>query len=174
MATGNVYTYRMPAGIPGAVSRELAAVEEPHVLSTANTPAAYGDPVKIGTDGRIQAFGAGDAITALYGFLVRPYPTQNAVYNAQGFGPASPMGGRPCTVLKSGYISVVIQGTTVAANGGAVYIRVAGTVPTPGKIGGLEAAADPTAGNTLAVPVPNSYFRGAADAQGNSELAYNL
>ena len=172
--TGNVFTYRMPAGIPGAVNRELAAVQEPNVLSTTNTPGAYGDPVKMGSDGRIQALVPGDTIAALYGFLVRPYPTQDQVYASEGFGASAPRGGRSCTVLKSGYMAVVVQGTTVPASGGPIFIRLAGTVPPGGKVDGLEAAADATAGNTLAIPGPNSYFKGAPDVNGNTEIAFNL
>ena len=51
----NVYAYRMPAGIPGRVNREQEHTGEPNQLDASNPPLAYGDPVKMGSNGRIQA-----------------------------------------------------------------------------------------------------------------------
>lgn len=173
-AINNVYAYRMPAGIAGSVTREWAHIGEPNQLDAALPPTAFGDPVKMGANGRVQALVAGDTTAAHYGFIERAMPGQpNTTYGAatQLLGAAVPPPGGGCTVMKAGYMSVTLQGATAAAKGGAVYIRLANP-PAGGRVGGLEAAADATAGNTI--QVPNCYWMGAADAAGNSEIAYNL
>lgn len=169
----NTYAYRMPAGIAGSVNREWAHIGEPNQLDATSPPTAFGDPVKINASSRIQALAAGDTAASVYGFLERAFPgAPGSAYGAatQLLGSTAPAAAGRCTVMKAGYISVVVQGATAAAKGGGVYIRLAGTIPAGGKIGGLEAAAD--AGNTILVP--NAYFMGAADANGNTEIAYNL
>lgn len=172
MPISNVYGRQMPAGIPGAINRfsGLQDTIEPNTMDTANPVTAFGLPVKMGANGFIQPFGAGDAITALYGLLVRPYPTQSLTYlTSNDFGSGIPAPGKQCSVLKSGYMSVYLGGTTPAAKGGPVFIRVA--APAAGKpVGGFEAAADST--NTVAVT--NAYFRGPADANGVTEIAYKV
>ena len=169
----NTYAYRMPSGIAGAVNREWAHIGEPNQLDATTPPFAFGDPVKMGSNSRVQALAAGDTSAAVYGFLERAFPGQpGGNYGAatQLLGSVTPPAGGRCTVMKAGYISAVVQGTTAAAKGGAVYVRLAGTVPTGGRLGGIEAAADST--NTILIP--NAYFMGAADASGNTEIAFNL
>lgn len=170
----NVFLYRMPAGIPGVVNREWAAVSEPNTLDTTTPPLFYGDPCKMGSNGKIQALAAGDTATAIYGFLERPNIVQGVSYASQGYGAAAPLAGARCTVMRSGYMTVSLQGATAAAAGGQIFVRINGTVPTGGHLGGLEAAVDGTAANTPAIPLPNSGFRGAADTGGNTEIYFNL
>lgn len=170
----NAYPYRMPAGIAGAVNREWAHIGEPNQLDATNPPLAFGDPVKMGANSRVQALAAGDTAPAIYGFLERAFPGQpGAAYGptTQLLGSAAPAAGGRCTVMKAGYMSAVVQGATAAAKGGSVYVRLANP-PAGGRVGGLEAAADATAGNTILVP--NCYWMGAADAGGNSEIAFGL
>ena len=173
-AIPNAYPYRMPSGIAGSVDREWAHIGEPNQLDATTPPVAFGDPVKMGSNSRVQALAVGDAAAAVYGFLERSFPGQpGTTYGAatQALGTAyAPAAGSRCTVMRAGYISVVVQGATAAAKGGAVYVRLAGTVPTGGRLGGIEAAADST--NTILIP--GAYFMGAADASGNTEIAYNL
>lgn len=170
----NAYPYRMPAGIPGAVNREWEHTGEPNQLDATLSPTAYGDFVKMGSNSRIQALVSGDAAAAIYGMLERSYPGQPGLYNqgpgGYSLGTSAPVPGGRCTVMKRGYMLVTVQGATAPAKGGPVYIRLGGTVPTGGRLNGLEAAADST--NTI--QVPGAYWMGAADAQGNTELAYNL
>lgn len=172
--TSNVFLYRMPSGIPGSVNREQAHLGEPQTLDSTSPPLFYGDPVKMGTNGKIQALAAGDTLASVYGFLERPQVSQGTSYGNQGFGPGSPAPGARCTVMRRGYMEVSLQGATSAVNGGQVFIRVGGTVPAGGHIGGLEAAADATPANTIALPVPFTAFKGAADTGGNTEIGYNL
>jgi hypothetical protein len=168
----NIFLYRIPAGVPGFVNREQEHTGEPNQLDVTNPPLAYGDPVKMGSNGKIQALAAGDTAAAIYGFLERPYPTQQQNYASQGYGNAAPQAGARCTVMKRGYMTVKLQGATAAAKGGAVFVRIAGTLPAGGRYSNVEAAVDATAANTPTVP--NAYFMGAADTDGNVEIAFNL
>jgi hypothetical protein len=169
----NAYAYRMPAGIPGRPNREWEHTDEPNQLDNTLVPAAFGDAVKMGSNGRIQALVAGDASTAVYGLLEAGFPgVPSPTYGTgnQLLGATAPQAGGRCSVTKRGYMTVTIQGATAAAKGGPVYIRLAGTVPTGGRLNGYEAAADST--NTILLP--GAYWMGAADSAGNCEIAYNL
>lgn len=171
------FLYRMPAGIPGDVNRMFACTVEPDIIDPSNPPVLYGNAVALdGTSGKIRPIGAGDAAADLYGVLARPYPTnvQTAAnfFGTQtlGSGNTPPISGM-CDVLKMGYIMTKLYGATASKAGGAVYVRIAGA--GAGQIvGGFEAAAD--GGNTIQAGAKNTYyFRGAADASGNVEIAWN-
>lgn len=108
---------------------------------------------------------AGDAATAIYGILVRPYPT---TASQDGLGKSTPAKAGIGDVLRRGYMSVLLRSGT-SAKGGAVYIRV-GAPAADKPVGGVEAAADGT--NTIILP--NASFMGAADASGNVEISYNI
>ena len=169
----NVYAYRMPAGIPGRVNREQEHTGDPNQLDASNPPLAYGDPVKMGSNGRIQALAPGDTAAAIYGFLEAPFPgSPTTTYGAatQMLGNAAPPPGGRCTVMKRGYMTVAHQNTTAAAKGDTIHVRLA-SAPAGGRLSGLEAAADST--NTIAVP-GNSYWMGAADSGGMGEIAFNI
>lgn len=169
----NVYSYRMPAGIPGRVNREWEHTGEPNQLDATTPPTAFGDAVKINASGRIQALAAGDNAAAVYGLLEAAFPGgPTTTYGAatQLLGNPTPQPGGRCTIMKRGYMTVKLQGATAAAKGGPVYIRLAGTIPSGGRLNGFEAAADST--NTILLT--GAYWMGAADASGNCELAYNL
>lgn len=158
--------YRMGHGVAGDITRQSQAnTIEPHLLGA--TPfTAYGLPAKISA-GKIVPMGAGDAGTALRGFLVRPFPTHGA-------NPSDPLGAAvPPTsgmgdLLKRGYISVKCNVGTPALDG-TVYMRITANGGNT-IIGGIEATAD--GGNTITLP--GCTFNGAADANGNVEIAYNL
>jgi len=135
----NVFLYRMPAGIPGALSRAAGqATIEPQLMDSGTPVTKYGVPVKLAA-GKIQPIGAGDVSTSVYGLLVRPYPVSNGINEA--LGTSTPPTSGPCDVTKRGYMSVKLYGATAAAKGGQAYARVAnadGTHP----LGGVEAASD--------------------------------
>lgn len=163
---GNAILYRMPSGIPGAVSRPSQSTIEPAILDPNNAFSAYGLFGKIAS-GKFIPVGAGDAATAVYGLLVRPYPTQGA--NASDpLGSAVPATTGVTNILRRGYMTVKLNAGT-AALGGQVYVRVANAA-TGKPIGGIEAAADST--NTIAIT--GATFMSAADASGNVEIAYNI
>lgn len=162
------YLYRVPSGIPGTISRDAAnATVEPQLQDAAHPFSAYGLPAVLDTNG-VRPVTTGDAASAVYGILVRPYPSASA-YGSEGFGPGAPLPGFTVDVLKRGYISVMVSGTAPTANG-AVYVRVSNETGNTNPIGGFEAAADST--NTI--QLTNAYFTGGMDSNGNSEIAYNL
>lgn len=139
----NSILYRMPAGIAGDVTRGDATIE-PNILGA---DVAFGAPVEM-SDGKIVAYAGG----VLYGFLVRPYPTQGGPTGMTAAGKLP--SGSTCDVLRRGYISATLARGT-AAKGGKAYLRVA--ADTGKAVGELEATADvgarsisgaATAGNT--------------------------
>jgi hypothetical protein len=164
----SMFLYRMPSGIPGALTRAGApCVVEPNIILGTNPPLLYGIPVAVDpSTGKIRPIGAGDTIANVYGILVRPFPTQSA---GVAMGAAVPPTSGMCDVLKAGYINVKVNASAVPVKNGAVYIR---TVANGGNtiIGGIEAAADST--NTFVLT--GAYFTGATDANGNGEVAYAL
>ena len=111
----NTYTYRMPAGIAGAVNREWAHIGEPNQLDLTAPPTAYGDPVKINASSRIQALAAGDTAAAIYGFRGacvpwrQPGTTYGACHAALGCNSARCRRVLAAPLMKAGYISVVVS-----------------------------------------------------------------
>jgi hypothetical protein len=168
----NAFLYRMPSGIPGALSRTgLALIVEPGILLSGSAPASYGLPVAVDpTTGHVRAIAGTDTAASVYGFLVRPFPTQGGDGVSTSIGTSAPPASGQVDVLKLGYMSVYIsRGTPV--KGGTVYVRIVANATYPtSPVGGVEAAADGI--NTVALT--NAYFTGAADANGNAEIAFNV
>lgn len=160
------YLTRMPAGIPGDVTRPSQSTIETGIFNSAAAFAGYGLFGKISSN-KFVPVGAGDTASAVYGVLVRPYPVTGA--NASDpLGTAVPPTTGAADILRRGYINVKNNSGTPAA-GGSVYIRVAAAAA--GKpIGGIEAAAD--GANTIVAP--NCIFTGSADSSGNVEIAFNI
>lgn len=146
------YLDRMPAGFPGDVSRKAASVMEAGLMGAT---AAFGAPVKMDESGKLAPLSAAD--DAVYGFMVRPYPTQ-----AEDAG-----AGQLHDCMRSGYMTVRLASGT-AKRGGAVYARI--KVAAGKAAGDLEAAA--IEGETVAVP--GCVFMGEADAGGNVEISFNI
>lgn len=168
--------FRMNAGIAGTVTRIETAVFEPQLLDPANPVPSFGVPVKLGSNGRIQPITTGDAATAIYGFMPRPYPGMATTYNisdslGQGTPPpaGSIFGSVAWSVLRRGYIQVLLGGAAAAVKNAPLFVRVAAAA-TGKPIGGIEAAADST--NTI--QVANAGFVGPADAAGNTEIWFNI
>lgn len=143
---------RMPAGIPGDVSRKEGAVIEARPFDATNPPAAFGQFVALdGTTKNIRKLLAGDSAATVYGALIRPYPQAN-VNTTDGLGTSTPNTLFPANVLKRGYFTALLQNSTAAAMGGQVYARAAATSGNL-KQGGIEAAA---AGSAAAVAGTNT------------------
>lgn len=70
----NVFLYRMPVGIAGAVSRPQDLTVEPVVLKSDNAFAAYGLAGKYDDDGFFVPLADGDTADKVKGIYVRPYP----------------------------------------------------------------------------------------------------
>lgn len=164
------YTFRMPAGIPGDVNRAEAAIIEPQVITPAATsgaPGAFGIGVVIdATSHQVRAVGSSD--TAIYGFLVRPYPTQDYSGINPPLGTSVPPTQGACDVLVRGYMSVLLGGSAAAVKAAPVYLWVAASSGQHVQ-GQVEAAA--TSGSTIEL---NAYFTGPADANGITEIAWNM
>ncbi|WP_175788118.1 structural cement protein Gp24 [Burkholderia cenocepacia] len=161
---GNAILYRMPSGIPGDISRQSQATVETGFFDSTNPFSAYGLFGKV-VSGKFVPIGAGDVATAVYGLLVRPFPTQSS---QDPVGTSTPPTKGPADILRRGYMTVQLNAGVAALNG-QVYVRVAAAAA--GKpIGGIEAAADGT--NTIAIA--GATFMAAADAAGNVEIAYNI
>ncbi|WP_236209020.1 structural cement protein Gp24 [Pseudomonas tohonis] len=160
------FLYRMPAGIPGDVTRASQATIEPVVLNSASPFAGFGLFGKI-VSNKFVPFGAGDTNGAEYGLLVRAYPTTGGS-GSDPLGTSTPPTSGIADCLRRGYMTVKNNAGTPAKDG-QVYVRVAAAAA--GKpIGGIEAAADST--NTVAITTAT--FMGPADASGNVEIAYNI
>lgn len=158
------FTYRMPSGIPGDVTRPSNSIIEPISADSAAPFTAYGVFMKT-VSGKAQPIASGDAATVINGVLVRPYPS-NAAASAP-LGSATPPTSGVLDRLVRGYITVKLsQGT--AARDAAVYVRV--TADTGKAVGDIETAAD----SGKCVAVTNCVFMGAADASGNVEIRFNI
>lgn len=162
----NAFLFRMPAGIPGDVTRASQSTIEPVFLNPSLPFAGFGLFGKIASE-KFVPFGAGDVAGAEYGLLVRPYPITGGS-GSDPLGTSTPPAKGVADVLRRGYMTVKLNAGT-AAKDGQVYVRVAAAAA--GKpIGGIEAAADST--NTVAITTAT--FMGPADASGNVEIAYNI
>lgn len=160
------FLYRMGNGVPGDVTRQSQSTIEPQVFNSSLPFSAYGLPGKIAS-GKFVPIAGGETAADIYGFLVRPFPTQGA--NASDpLSTAVPPTSGMANTMRRGYINVKNNAGTPALNG-QVYVRVA--TPGAGKpIGGIEAASDTT--NTVAIT--GCIFMGAADSNGNVEIAFNI
>jgi hypothetical protein len=166
--------YRMPAGIPGEVTR-FQTVGTTIAAQTQNstTPfTAYGLVGTIDTNGArpILASDAAAPATPL-GISVRPFPTSdNQVANpgVVGFGSGTPMPRGIIDMLFRGYINMKLNGAAAATKGAPVYV-FSGVSSGNHVQAGIEAAA----GTSLWL-LPGAFFTGPADAQGNVEIQFNI
>jgi hypothetical protein len=150
----NSYLFRMPAGIPGDVTRREVAKVEAQMMDATTPVTVFGVPVKM-VSGKIKPLaGAGDVI---YGFLVRPYPTSGSVNEALAVG--TPQVNMPCDLLRSGYMTVKVTAGVAAKDAHVLFNATTGLVEA-GASGGTSIA--------------NAYFMGEADADGNVEISFNL
>lgn len=138
---GNAYKYRMPSGIPGDISRGAGQATVESIPGNSSLPfGSYGVFGKL-SGGKFIPLAGGEIASAIYGMLVRPFPTQGA--NASDpLGTAVPAVGGIKDVLRRGY-AFVMNNSGVPAQGNPVYVRVANA--SGGKpINGIEAANETT------------------------------
>ena len=166
------FTFRMPAGIEGEVNRIASATIEAQVvtpLGTTGAPAKYGTPMVVdntgGNVGNMRALNTSD--TAVYGFLVRPFPT---VSSQDIVGVSTPPASGLIDILKRGYMSVRLQGPTAAVKGGTVYLWQGATDTSHLVVGGVEAAT----GTSVITMGASTYFMGPADSNGITEIGFNI
>lgn len=168
------FMLRMPAGIPGNLSRGAPdSTVRQEVILTSAPPTGYGQPLVMdAATSKVRAVTSTDAGASIYGFLVRPWPGQSMAGVNDPIGVSTPPVAGIVNILKRGYISVMVNGAIAPVKEAPVYVRVAGAVA--GKpVGGVEGGVDPTtAANT--VLIPGAFFTGAADASGNCEVEFNI
>lgn len=164
-------TYRMPAGIPGATSRNEHLVSEPQYVDATNAltaPLAYGTVVKI-VAGLVQAIASGDTMPAVPRFLIRAYPGSAVVNDPLGIstGPTTGL----VSTMRRGYMTVLLAtGEGTAAKDAPVYLRITANTSPTRAVGNISAGAD----SGKALLIPNCVFVGPADAAGNVEIAFNI
>lgn len=166
------FTYTLPVGIPGAANRiNAGATIEAQIIDPTNPPTFYGQAVMVDpVTGRIRPTVAGDGATPnIYGILVRPYPTR-ATQDPPWVN--TPPTAGVCDIMKRGYIIVQLFGGAAVVKGSAVKIGLAG-VAGPNVNGGFTGSA--VSSTIAAVGNPSTtFFVGAADANGITEIAFNL
>jgi len=131
------YLKTMPTGIPGAVSRIDVAQIEAQLYNSAYPFASFGIPAKI-SGGYVVPLVSGDIASAIYGWLVRPYPFQSQVAGNDPLGAAVPPTTGTADILRQGYLTVKNCAGTPAF-GGQVYVRVS-NASAGHPIGSVEAA----------------------------------
>ncbi len=99
----NVFLYRMPVGIAGAVSRPQDLTVEPVVLKSDNAFAAYGLAGKYDDDGFFVPLADGDTADKVKGIYVRPYPTTSQPDMVRRVGSGKNF---PGDAMKRGYVTV--------------------------------------------------------------------
>ena len=125
----------------------------------------YGTPLKYNANKEVVPMGAGDTAALFVGIAAFEIKTA-LTYLAQSDGQYAP--GEPVSVFQRGSVNVICQKGTPKL-GGDVYLRVAANASAPtAVVGGLEAEADSTAGNT--VKLTNCQWAGTADPNGVAEL----
>jgi hypothetical protein len=165
--TTNAIQFRMPAGIPGALSRDASqSTVEPAAFNSAAAFPRYGMFGKTVSD-KFVPLASGDAATAITGVLVRPFPTQSS---QDGMGTSTPPTSGVGDRLRRGYMSVLLALGTAAKDAQVYVVTTAGGTV---NVGDIVTSASPAGGGT-AVAVAGCVFTGAADANGVTEIAFNI
>lgn len=164
------FGYRMGAGFPGDVNRTHPASILAELIDVTNPPAAYGGPVLVnasgtGVRGIIVADGSATPLP-VFGFLVRPYPTQQQTggMNAS-IGAATPPVSGVCDVIREGYVMGKLPAGSTVVKGGLVYAWAAANSGNH-----VQGQLEPSASGTSTITMNNAYFTGPADANGNVEI----
>ncbi len=160
--TNMAFLTRMPAGIPGALSRPDEATVEAQIMDSAAPATGFGQAVRL-NNGKVAALVSSSTATDVYGFVVRTFPSISGLPGS-AFADGAPNPAEPVPVLVRGYMGVSCNAGT-PAKGGQVYVRVQN--PATGKpVGGVEAVAD--GANT--VTVTNCIFTGPMDSNNLTEI----
>lgn len=167
--------FRMQAGIPGEVSRfQTLGTTISQELQNVTTPVTeYGVPVIIDNSGTRPLTTTDATADKESGFLVRPFPggdiTVTFPSGSVPFGAGTPPRTGVIDVLRRGFMTVRLTGVTAPQRNSAVWVWTA--VSAGNNVQGRLTALDPT---TSGFKLNKAFFRGPADAQGNTEIGYNL
>ena len=157
----NAYTYRMPAGIPGDVSRVHDLTAEPRVMG-ATALDEFGLAGQLDSSTNTILPMASNATA--WGMLVRPYPAQSTT---TALGSAAPEAAKVYDMMRRGYMTVKNTAGTPAA-GGTVYVQVVAATGKP--LGSIAAEGD----SGLREVLTGAKFMGPADSDGNVEICFNI
>jgi hypothetical protein len=165
----------MPVGFPGYVNRALHATVQTELIDAGNPPLHYGIMLVMDSaTGTVRPPTGTDTAAAFAGLYVRPWPTQGGGITSgpvnDPLGAATPHNSGPCDVLKRGYMIVKLNAASPAVIKGQPVGIFIGTESGGDLAGGVTGAAP---GATV-LALPGSTFMGAADANGITEIAYNL
>ena len=178
VASAQAFQYREGAGTPGDITRHEFG-DEPALISLANPPTLYGCALLIdqtaGSLNSIRGYLTTDQSNSVaslpWGFLVRPYPTQQLSGLTASFGAATPPTSGPAGALRRGYIlGQMNSGAAAVVKGGPIYIWCSATI-SGHVLGGFEAAYD--AGATVLLD-PRYTYNGPADSNGVVEICVNV
>ncbi|ASJ44358.1 hypothetical protein APX81_20770 [Escherichia coli] len=166
----NVFLYRMPVGIAGAVSRPQDLTVEPVVLKSDNAFAAYGLAGKYDDDGFFVPLADGDTADKVKGIYVRPYPTTSQPDMVRQVGSGKNF---PGDAMKRGYVTVNLGSDFDASTikkGDPVYVVVSTDESIKVPLGGFMS----TSVSGKNVVLTNAEFTGAGDANGNAEISWKI
>jgi hypothetical protein len=170
----SVFTFRMPAGIPGEVTRfqTIGTTIAAQVQNKTTPFTSYGTVGTIDTNGARPILATDTAVPVTpIGISVRPFPaSDNTVANPGivGFGGGTPLPNTIIDLLFRGYINMKLNGAAAALKGGIVYVYYLASSGNHVQ-GGIEAAS----GAGLWA-LPGAFFTGPADAQGNTEIQFGI
>ena len=175
--TDSVFSFRMPAGIAGEVNRSIAGtVITPEPQNTSTPITAYGVVAILDQNGARPVANTDTTNFAEAGFSARPFPSSDLNYGLTNAGAADPGfgGGTPpplgeISILRRGFMTVILGGSTAAVKHGIVYVWTAASSGAHVQ-GQVEAASPGGSGFELY----RCWFRGPADASGNVEIEVNL
>lgn len=173
--TDSVFTFRMPAGIPGDVNRKLGlATITPEIQNSSTPVTEYGVPVILDANGCRPVTSSDTSNDAEAGFSARPFPSSDLNYALvqgtaanPGFGPGTPPATGEIDVMRKGFIVCRLGGSAAAAKFGSVYVWTAASSGAHVQ-GHVEASSPGGSGFQLT----RARFRGPADASGNVEVEY--
>lgn len=169
----------MPAGFPGVLTRTEHATVEGQPINTTTPPLTYGAAVAMDVaTGTIRQATTTDTAALIYGFLVRPYPTQGFGSPAGSLNdPIYPGAQTPpptsgtSDVMRRGYILCRFGGATAAVKGAAANMWIGATAGA--QVQGNITAVTPGAGTCIALP--GAIFMSTATTAGDIvEVAFNI
>lgn len=165
--TDVAFAYRMGAGFSGDVNRTHPFSVEPCLIDAANPPTFYGQAVVIGANNGVRAVLDGDdALTAIYGVTVRPFPAQQSSGGMSSpFGSVAPPVSGVIDILRLGYVMVQMHGTPGKGDSLYVWADPAGGGEIPGQF-----TTTTTAGSTIGPLAGSSNFNGPPDSTGIGEI----
>jgi hypothetical protein len=161
----------MDVGYPGAVNRTQPATVQAEILNTTTPPLGYGTMLVMDSaTGTLRPPTGTDTLAGFAGLYVRPYPRQSNLNINDPLGTATPPTTGMGDVLKRGYMIVRLNTASPAVVKGQPVGVFIGAATAGNPAGGVTGAAP---GATV-LALTNSQFMGPADANGMTEIAYNL